>query len=745
MPSGIFRARKPTGDNLTVHTNGDPAPDEDFITFFVKAGFQANSSLVVTFISPTSFKDGATYRANAQNKQQPSSTLGLASILEVQNAQIDLLGRDRFASVTDADKLSAATAEKTWVIPSSEWQYLSIPKRLFIQHNNFSWANVNELNLHFLNVRQEETCFSDVFLYGGGEDHGGMAAMAQGTSATASSGMQGTYKYKLTFKNSETGNRSNPTTATQVAKNVMRAAVTLSNIPASSDSQVDKVEIWRTVGGGSDFFKIAEIDEGVATFVDEVADHDSLDSRAGVAVMTDEALPFDNDVPSATFDQHVIRGLRAFWISNASGSRSRLFFSPTGRPESQDGFVEISKEGDPLHRMIIFNGVLYIFSESKVYRIDEDASGILRSHAIDGVPGVKFAQRRTVAATPRGILWQANDGVRAFNGSQSILVNPDPVLKIFRGEAAENLAAFEGIVATYARGEYIISDGTQTLGVQIEGGAWREIGFNDVTALFYEWDTDKIVGGRTSNTQLLEEEGVFTDDDADISFEWETAALDGPNDEVMIVERVFIDIDPNGETVSANLINRFDTVALTDQSGSGRRTFEDEVQLMVLKPSIRFTGTVGARVTLYDVELEVRNLVLGVNIVGGGRIEVKGRYREDVGSGILVFEVKPDQSNTAPLDLTGSLFVIDRLMVEADTQSTDVTPQIITSSGTIHLDAISTSTREFNETTIGQIGMIEELRLVGNFLASGTRPQIYRAELYLRELNLGLNLVENVG
>lgn len=743
MADAKYRIIPSSAANFNLHTGGDVSPPEDFITLFVKAPFTTQSNMTMTLLS-SSFSNSGFFLFRAENRAQPASTLGLASILEVQNAVPDLLGRDRFASVTDADQLSIAAAEKTWIVPSDGWQFVAVPKRAFVQNNSFDFAAVTIIQIDFKNIDAGECCFSDLLLVGGGVDHSGSTPDAQGTTDEASSGLQGTYKYRITYYNSTTGNRSNPSVSTQVAENVNRGSVELTNLPVSPDSQVDKIEIWRTVGGGADFFKIAEIDDTDGSFVDEVADHDSLDSREGVAVMSNLALRFDNAPPEDHFDQHVILRLQAFWISNESGWQGRLMFSPIGRPESFSDFVEVSRVGDPLHRLVVHNGILYVFSESKVYRIDDSAdqrTGInyILSRELGGVPGVQFAQRRTVVSTPRGVVWQAPDGVRAFDGARCVLVNPDAIQKVFRGESAENLSAFEGIVATYARNEYYISDGTQTLAVDIEGLGWRDVGFDDLTALFYEYDTDKLVGGRETATQLLEEEGTFDDNGAGIPLEWETPAIDGPNDSVQIVERVFIDMDPNNNTVNSLLINRFDTVTLTQQTGSGRRTFEEDVELMVLKPSMRFSASSTARVTLYDVELEVRDLTMGIN-VGPNRVEVTGRYREDVSNGQIRFDIKPDQAATALLDQTGRLLVVDRIAIETNTGSEDLVPSLVIHGDTVTLPTINNSARAFVVTEIDRIGQLESVILAGNFTVTGTRPQVFRVELYMRELVLGVNL-----
>ena len=48
------------------------------------------------------------------------------------------------------------------------------------------------------------------------------------------------------------------------------------------------------------------------------------------------------------------------------------------------------------------------------------------------------------------------------------------------------------VVATFARDEYLLSDGSQTLALSVRDGAWRALGFG-CSALFYELDVDAIV------------------------------------------------------------------------------------------------------------------------------------------------------------------------------------------------------------------------------------------------------------
>lgn len=721
--------------DLTVHTSGDESPLEDLITFWFRfSPSAANKQLDVFFYSGADLRNYAYYKLKTESKPAPANVRGLASILEVKNAQNELLARDDFVSEADRNDTLTTIAEKTWIINTAEAQFATIPKKLFWTSESFSWSSIFRIGFIFQSLQNnDEVCVGDVLLVGGGKDESGA-----GTADKSRGGIQGTYRYRVTFLNTTTGNRSNPGSVTQIARDVNRGYVQLTDIPTSADSQVDAREIWRTMGDGTRFFKIDTIeDNSTTTYDDQVADYAGLDNRAGVKIMTTEELPLDNDVPDATFDQHIIDRLTAFWISSTSTKSGRVYYSPIGRPESQKGFIDVSGSGDPLQRLIMYQGVRFVFSESKLFRIAGDDPYI--SYEIHGVPGVSFASRRTVVATPFGICWQAQDGIRICNGTSSRLLSFDPIGKIFRGENAENFNAFEGTVAAYCRGEYVISNGAQMLACEIESGAWRHVGFQDITAFFYETDTDVLQGGRTSAVHFLEEEGTLTDGGTNIGISWETPGAPTRQDEVLFVERVFIDADCAGETLNVSLVSQHDTETLSTITGASRTSFEREIQELHLRPGVRITGSIDARVTLYDIQLEYRNLALGVTIEGGDRFTVPGRWREDLGSaGRIVWELDPEIKH---LDQTDQLFVIDRLTVEADTEGVTVTPRLLMHTGTVTLSALSTTaSRLVNTYDINRIGALNEVSLDGPFFTSGTRPKIYRIEAHVRELKMGLNV-----
>lgn len=746
MAAGSFICDFDPTIDLTVHDSTDESPLEDFITFFMRAPFNLYSSMRITvWESVTDRSSYATTYLTVRNTPQSVSTLGLASILEVDTVLDDLLNRDRFAQLTDADRINAQLAEKDWILALDDWQYFAVPKRQFYRQGGFDWTTVEQFQIILRGINDEGYAWiSDLLLVGGGKDDSGAIVTPPGANGVATrGGMQGTYKYRITYLNDDTGNRSNPGEAIKQATNVNRGYVTLSNLPTSADPQVTHVEIWRTVGNGDRYFLIGRVTNGTATYDDQVADHDILDSREGVAIMSTIELPEDNDRPYDTFDNVLIDNLTAFWLSNETGQQGRVYYSPLGRPESLKGFINVAVAGDPLHRLVLHQGQRFVFSESKLYRVDGQDPYVGRE--VTGVPGLLFAQRRTVVSTPYGICYQSQDGIRVFNQLRSTLLNFGPIGRIFRGETQEGVAAFEGIVATYARDEYIVSDGNRTLAINLGDLSWRLVGFNDVTALFYEWDTDKIVGGRTSNTQLLEEEGVTADAGGAISFEWETPAIDGENDKVVFLDRVFVDIDAGGATVTPTVTHRFTQFNLTAISDSVRIAREFSVERLLLKPALRLAGSSTSRVVLYNVEFDYRELVLGVNIFGrsernavaSARATVPGRYREGTGNGEIVFEI-PGKDNS--LDMTDRIFVLDRLTIEADTDSTDIIPTIRFAESSITLATLNNAGRGIEVYEIDRIGNLEEVILQGDFFTGLAVPTIWRLELHMRELELGMTV-----
>lgn len=371
----------------------------------------------------------------------------------------------------------------------------------------------------------------------------GIAAPTTNLSAavgTAGS-LTGTYQYLVTFLNNTTGHRS---IANSVAASVSPTAqrVNLTDIPISTDPQVDRREIWRTLTGGVIFFRLAVINNNtIEEYTDNIID-DSL---------SDIELPYDNTVPYSYFDDCAgPHNASMFWITRTEpGHRGHLYYSAIGRPEAMAGFVNVTGDDDPLQKILFGNGLLIVFSESRCFQIL--GTNPYTARELAAVSGT--SKPHTTAVTSGGALYEANDGVRLLQGLQAPLISFDAVGRLFNGESVGGLDSFSGEVATYARGEYIISDTNQTLAFNLLKGTWRNLGVG-CNALYYAADADIIYATLNNQVVDLEKAGTITDAGADISFELEPKHVLLSVDHKATIQWVHIEGITQDESFSITLI-----------------------------------------------------------------------------------------------------------------------------------------------------------------------------------------------
>jgi len=94
---------------------------------------------------------------------------------------------------------------------------------------------------------------------------------------------------------------------------------------------------------------------------------------------------------------------------------------------------------------------------------------------------------------------------------------------------------------------------------------------------------------------------------------------------------------------------------------------------------------------------------------------------------------------TRELNELGRLFMIERLLVDADTDSQNVTPTLVFEDSTSALTAVSTSTRDVTELVVNRMGPLHEVRFAGSF--STQNIQIHNLELVIRPVFLGINIL----
>ncbi len=399
----------------------------------------------------------------------------------------------------------------------------------------------------------------------------------------------GTYQYKVTYRNSVTGHRSNAF-ATAASVTLDHQRVSISAIPDGSlvDSQIDQAEIWRTVANGTVFFLLKQLAAGVTTYLDDGSD----------AIASTE-LPTDNLRPYSYFDDCAYHNASAFWITRGeAGQRGRVFYSPIGRCESVQGYIEVCGDDTPLQKLVSWQGMLGVVSSAGVYKIIGTNPYVARR--IDGVPGT--TKPHTVAVTPFGIIYEADDGIRVFNGETSQLITPERIQTIFRGTAAENLNAFSGVVGAFARGEYVVSDLTQALAYDVTRQRWRDLGVG-MKALHYSPETQILAASISAKVLQFEREGATKDDDAAIALSFEPMHMRLHDEKQTLLQHVNIDIDTNSQSVTATLILDGTTeLDLGPINVAARTLISLNVNRFARYMGIRLTGSLTAPIELFGIE-----------------------------------------------------------------------------------------------------------------------------------------------
>lgn len=463
--------------------------------------------------------------------------------------------------------------------------------------------------LRFVSMPAQPGLNDSLFITGGGQaikmDDGGsvttwgltnpggppsLAETSAGTGALAN----GVYKYKVVFRNGTTGSRSNAQdidAAITIASGP--SSVALTNIPVSSDGQVTEREIYRTTVGGSLYFLAITISDNSTTSTTDNVDDDDLQS---FQLQTDNDPPYDT-CAEAWFHDSVM------WMTRDSqpGTAGRAYYSPVGRPESLLGFVEVSNTDDPCQVGFSFAESNWVMTQKNIYRITGDAEPFV-PRKVHKCPGTIYPY--TVVVTPFGVVYQSFDGIRLFDGNTSTLIGFEAIGPLFRGQTLENIAAFVGTVATYAKEEYIVSDGTVTLAINLRLGTWRELGVG-CSALYTEEDTPNVIASFNFGVYALEDYATVLDGTDAIDLEWELGAKISDISQRTTVQRIYLDIDTDGQLMTPTLIVDDTTVDLPTFIATGRQLIEYSINRTCRLVGIRLTGQVESTVNLYAVEMDL--------------------------------------------------------------------------------------------------------------------------------------------
>ena len=563
--------------------------DADIISIFFRANRPERiDQIQIEFDLGTSFATDFYSRTVAvEATKQPRKKKGLASLKEVQDIQTQFIGAaaEDELSPQESDNLSTQLGTSSVPVDANVWVNLRIPKLAFTRSGTntaLTWADVSRVRLTVkANARgQVVTYWDDGTLNGG-------------------AGLQGRYRYYVTFLNDNTGSRSNPNPTYVEVEDVDRSTISLAGLPNSADAQVTHLEIWRTMGDGSFFFFVDKITIGQLTYEDSVSDYFGF-GLPDADVLQDEELQFDNTKPSSTFEYCAgpHQG-RMWWCGDTeSGKGGRVYYSPAGRAEGVKLFIDVTSSDDQTQALAIWNGSIYCFAQSGIFEIlGTDEPFVARR--IFGAPGTN--DPHTVIRTPGGVVYRAHDGVRIFQGQASVLLHFDAVNKIMRGETVEDIAGFAPVFATYGRDEVYLGDAVVTLACNLPEGRWRNCGIA-ANAMNYEEDTGALMAAFNNKVLAFEQPNEPDDDGDAIPFEVKTpATLLDPNQQVR-VGLIVVDMDPNGQTLQVYVeIDGVEEV-LGIITGASRDKFELPLDRSGRVCSVRIEGDLTAMIEIFHIK-----------------------------------------------------------------------------------------------------------------------------------------------
>jgi hypothetical protein len=310
-------------------------------------------------------------------------------------------------------------------------------------------------------------------------------------------------------------------------------------------------------------------------------------------------------------------------------------------------------------------------------------------------------------------MWESQDGVRVFTGgAQAQLVAYEQVSPIFRGRAVGNFAAFTGVVATFARGEYIISNGTSTLAFSLETKRWRDLGVG-CNALAYSPEADQIAATVSSTILDLEKEGETDDNGTGISLDLLTGEF---NPGIPFgVEIIRIEADANGETIAAAAYINGSSSSLGNlTTTAGRRFTEFDLSARIMdRLSIRLSGTLTDSVEIFEIQTQYWPVVLYLQVGAPSKdnpvMQIPGRLAGDRQT--ITFEAFEDAQ--FPL---GVVYIFERLFYDIDANSNSISFTLhLIGESSVSLGSISGADRVVDEINITKKGRFDKLVLAGDF------------------------------
>lgn len=246
----------------------------------------------------------------------------------------------------------------------------------------------------------------------------GAAPTATLNSATSGSISPGTYRYIITFVNSDTGQESSGSapSGTVTINTGSSGKIDLSAIPLSSDSQVNGRNVYRTTGAAGTYYLIPNADPTQPTITDNTSTT-YQDNTSDTNLLLGFSPENDRDVPGK-FKMMVEYGGVLFGCGDTN-AKSRVFYS---KPYTEgveawpaSNFLNISvDDGEDVMAIAPLPFGVAVFKRSK-WGVITGGYGAFTYNEIE--KGRGCIAPHSVVACENGVLWMAADGYRFSTGN----------------------------------------------------------------------------------------------------------------------------------------------------------------------------------------------------------------------------------------------------------------------------------------------------------------------------------------
>lgn len=276
--------------------------------------------------------------------------------------------------------------------------------------------------------------------------------------------LSGNYKYCVTYVNAN-GFESAPGSLTDYERLFVFENNYMDITVSWQDERISYAKIYRTQGGGADFYCIGEIRTSGETFTDKMSDY----SLVGL-----EPLSSTDNYPPPDRGKYLCESGNVFFVA----VDSTLYFSKQGDPHSWPKLNYVGFDDIITGIVPEFQGIL-VFTVNNAYRITgaDNAETLIKS-LLPGNQGC--VNYKTISQISNSPIWLSNDGICVWNG-ESINVISKQVLNTNRLQVTKAVSANDCY--------YLFLKDGAILYDHRNGGVFRKLDFTCDYA-WYDGETD---------------------------------------------------------------------------------------------------------------------------------------------------------------------------------------------------------------------------------------------------------------